>query len=295
MMQSSDLAGFVINYYRRPSFPPSHRTATTLSIQALKENIGVGHVILVDGSNQPDLYMQDVCNREGIDYLHTGKELTFAQGYNIGWKLLGEPYVGFMANDTFPSKGTISNLLEYIKLLDVGCVFPYISYCDYPGQIYTFARRPITCEPTIMTLNLNIFKREVLEKVMGVDDGYSGCYNDIILLMKIRSTGYRVVLVGNTRVFHMGQMTLSQGSTYAQEKDIRKFKEQYSSYMAEHGIFGVSHWKWPLATTRIVALLWWLSQNNMSATLRNLIQNFVMKLEPELTSFPAEFGKSNYP
>ena len=291
MQNTEDLISFVINYFWRPTFPYSRRICTKLSIQALKENTAVGNIVLVDGSQQPDLCIQLFCEESSVEYLHMGSELTFAQGYNVGWKHLDVPYIGLMANDIIPPQGTIQSLLEWIRLPDVGCVFPYLSYCDYPGQIDTFVRRPKTCEPTAMTINLNIFKRDLLESVGGIDEEYSGCYNDIILLMKIREKGYRAVLVGNTRVVHVGQMTISQGSNYRRDEDIAKFSAEFSDYWAKHGKWRIKHWRWPLSTNLKATILWWISQNFPSTTIRNWLQWLTMWLEPELTEYPSRIGK----
>ena len=293
-MQSSDLAGFVINYYWHPSFPPSLRTVTTLCIQMLKGNRCVGRVILVDGSPQPDQNMEEICNQEGIDYLHTGKELTFAQGYNAGWKLLDEQYVGLIANDIFVPEDTIATLLNWIRIDDVGCVFPYLSYSDYPGEIASFVRRPVTCEPTSMTLNINLFKRKVLEEIKGIDEGYLGCFNDVIALMRMRERGYRVVLVGETRVVHIGQMTITKGSTYKKETDVARFLHEYSNYWASHGKWNITRWRWPFSTNRAISIMWWITQNFPSTTVRSWLQWLAMWLEPETTRYPARFGKNKH-
>lgn len=289
-MQSSDLAGFVINYYWRPSFPPSHRTATTLCIQALKGNSGVGRVILVDGSAQPDHYVEEICIREGVDYLHTGKELTFAQGYNIGWKLLDEAFIGLMANDVLAPVGTIDQLLSWIRIQDVGCVFPYLSYCDYPGQVDSYVRKPVTCEPSSMTLNLNLFKRNVLEEIGGINENYLGCYNDVNALMHIRKCGYRVVLVGETRVVHIGQMTITQGSNYKKNTDVLRFSQEFPEYWAPHGKWNIKRWCWPFSTNNAISNLWRIAQNFPSTTARSWLQWLAMWLEPEITRYPARFG-----
>jgi len=293
-MHSSDLAGFVINYYWRPSFPPSHHTVTILCIQALKANSGVGRVVLVDGSNQPDSCIEDVCNREGIDYFHSGRELTFAQGYNIGWKLFDEPYVGLIANDILVPDGTTDKMLKWIRIHDVGCVFPYLSYCDYPGQIDTFVRKPVTCEPTSMTLNFNLFKKSVLEEIDGIDEKYLGCYNDVISLMRMRKLGYRVVLVGGTRAVHIGQMTIVQGSNYKQEADVARFSHDFSDYWANHGKWNITRWRWPFSTNKTMSMMWWIAQKFPSTRGRVFLQWLSMWLEPTLTQHPAKFGKASF-
>ena len=293
MESPPDKTGFVVNYYWRSGFSASVRQATLLALALLRENSGVGKIVLMDGSPIADKLIKNDCHETGIIYHHAGQELSFASGFNCGKQLLDEPYIGLMANDIFPPSDTVQKLIAYLQKNDVGCVFPYLSHCDYPGQMYDFVRMPITCEPSLMTLNLNIFKREVLEQAGGVAEGYSGSYNDLILLMKIRQQGYRVVLVGDTRVTHLGQMTISQGSTYRKTKDRERFVVEYPTYATEHGAWQVAHWKWPLATNKLVGLLWWICQNTISTRLRNAFQRILIMLEPSLTRFPAGWGNAH--
>ena len=280
-----------VNYYWRPAFPPPVRTCALLALQMLRDNDGVGTILLVDGSPEPDPFMRDECAKLGVRHLHAGHELTFSQGYNLGWQTLTEPCVGLMASDIFPPKNTITTLQKWIEKPDIGCVFPYLTNCDYPGQTAAYVRRAITCEPSAMTINFNVFKRDVLAAVGGVDENYSGGYNDVILMMKIRRSGQRVVLVGDTRVNHLGQMTISQGTTYKKQSDIERFADEYAGFRATHGKWKIKHWRRPLSSSPLASVLWWLSQNAPHERLRAPLERFTMTREPELTKYPARWGR----
>lgn len=284
--------GLTVNYYWKPGFAESTRASALLALRMLREgeDSPLGTVLLVDGSPSPDPWIRDRCGEAGARYHHAGRELTFAQGYNTGWRLLPEPIVGLMASDIFAPRGTLSTLSQTLAQPGVGCVFPYLSACDYPGQVLARVRRPITCEPTAMTLNLNLFRREVLEAVGGVDEGYTGGYNDVILLMKIRRAGHRVVQVGGTHVTHLGQVTVSQGTCYRREADRARFAREYGEFHAPSGKWNLAHWKWPLATSRRAAAWWWWAQNAPAAGLRARLQAATLRREPELTRFPAPWG-----
>jgi GT2 family glycosyltransferase len=282
----------VVSYYWRPAFPKSAQLCTWLALQMLAESSGIRTIILVDGSPGPDSFIKGVCQNLGVNYLHAGKELSFSEGFNLGWKTLSEPYVGLMANDVFPSRSSIQTLLKWIEIPDVGCVFPYLTYCDYPGQTASYVRKQMTCEPSAMTINLNLLKRSVLEAVGGVDEAYSGAYNDMILILKIRKLGFRVVQVHNTLVTHMGTLTISQGANFKKEADVGRFSKEYGDYCAKHGIWKIKHWKWPLASGPTVSILWWISQNAPGTRIRSHLQRFTMSREPELTRYPALWGKS---
>lgn len=142
-----------------------------------------------------------------------------------------------------------------------------------------------------MTLNLNLFKREVLERAGGVDEEYTGGYNDLILLMKVRRLGYRVVQVGGTYVNHLGSMTVSQGTTYKREADRVRFREQYAPWVAAHGKWHVAHWKRPLATTPRASRWWWMSQHCPVPAIRRILLQATLVREPELCRYPAVWGR----
>lgn len=279
-----------VNYYWKPTFSPSTQSCAALALRMLRENTGVGTIVLVDGSPSPDPWIRDCCGKCDVTYHHAGRELSFAEGYNTGWRLLTEPMVGLMASDIFPPKSTIATLTAFLETPEVGCVFPYLSYCDYPAQVAPLVKEAVTCEPSAMTLNLNLFKRPVLQQVGGVDERYTGAYNDLILMMKIRRAGHRVVQVGGTYVNHLGQITISQGTTYKREGDKQRFQKEYPELQAAHGKWRFKHWVRPLSTSPRAARWWWLSQNVPSSRLRGILERYTLSREPQLTRYPAPWG-----
>lgn len=279
----ADYVGIVVNYYSRPSFSKHHRTITTLCLQSLKETSGLGEIVLVDGSTQSDQEIREICEREMIKYIHTGSELSYSEGFNVGFHQLNEKYIGLVANDIMINQESFDNLWDWVKIPGVGCAFPYLSFSDYPGQMPFFVRKPVSCEPTCMTLNINLFPRNVLEEIGGVDESYSGSYNDVIMLTKIRNSGYRVVLVGNTNVVHLGKTTITQGSDYKKDEDFLRFSEEYPQFRAKHGKWQIKHWVKPFAINKRIAAFWWISQNLPSTRLRKFMEWLTLWLEPELT------------
>ncbi len=97
------------------------------SVLFLRQIPEVGTVLVVDGSKQPDPDLKRRCAKAGCEYVHTGQEVGYSEAYNIGWKLLREPYIGLMANDIVPNPpACVSTLLDWLKKPDIGCVFPYL-------------------------------------------------------------------------------------------------------------------------------------------------------------------------
>lgn len=276
--------GVVVNYYWKSSFPTSSRFSTLVSLLSLLEAGFKENIILVDGSPIHDPFIEEHCENLGIRSIHTDSNLTFAEGYNLGIEHSKGEYICLMANDIYPTRDAFEKLYKWISLPDVGCVFPYLSSSDYPGQIPSFVRKPITCEPTCMTLNINLFRRSVLEEIGGLDVDFSGGYNDIVTLTSIRSLGYKVILVGDTNVTHLGRMTISHGSNYVISKnDYEIFINKFPHLQAKHGKWGYKHWVKPFAMNKKVALSWWLCQNIPSTRVRKYLEREIIRLEPELT------------
>lgn len=272
-------------------------TATELGLRLLRGSPVVGSITLVDGSPQPDARLARVCEDVGATYVHTGREIGLADGYNIGWQSLPEPYVGLMANDVIPCPlPSIERLLETVQQPGVGLAFPYLTQCDYEPQLArldVFGRRTmVTCEPASMTLNLCVLPRDVLERVGGIDNTYATGFYDPILVMKVRELGYRAVQVGGTWVVHLDRLTKQLGGStltstvHAGDRD--QFFREYPQLRAEHGIWGIRFWKWPMATTRRSSLLWWMSQRLPSPRARHLAERAAIFLEPLATRFPLE-------
>lgn len=293
-MHKSQKVGFVVNYYWRPTYPKSVRSSATLAIHMLRNCTFIDQIVLVDGSSNPDFEIKDICEQSEIIYIHMGKELKLAEGFNVGWKRLDTYYVGLMASDVFPFPETIAALLDAISLPDIGSVSPFLDFCDYPGQMAAYVRKPVSCEPTSLTLNLNIFKRSVLESINGIDENYTGGFNDVIMLMKIRQKGFRVLLIGNTRVTHIGGITVANGTNFLLSEDNVQFTQEFPQVRTNHGKWNIKRWQWPLATTRMISFLWWIAQNFPSYRVRRFLQWTTIWLEPEFTRYPAKYGRRTF-
>ncbi len=274
-------------------------TTTELGLRMLRRSPVVGSITLVDGSPVSDDRLAAVCDEIGATYVHEGREIGLAEGYNIGWRSLPEPYVGLMANDIVPYPlKSLEVLLDLVQDPEIGLVFPYLSMCDYPPQLVRTSilrRTMVTCEPASMTLNLNILKREVLEAAGGVDEGYATGFYDPILVMKVRELGYRAVQVGGARVVHLDRLTKETGGSTLNVArhavDFERFFTEYPALRTRHGIWGTSFWKWPMATTRTVALLWWLSQRLPQRHARRIAEELAVLVEPVVTRYPARRGR----
>ena len=168
-------------------------------------------------------------------------------------------------------------------------------------QRLSFSRRgEITCEPATFTLNLNLFKKSVLEAIGGLNENYLASFAEPILTVKIRNLGYRVVMLGGARIYHYDRLTKVLGkSTLASsvfEADGKRWETEYSQIFPRHPAkINCALWKRPFWTTWSAQVCWWMAMNLPGAKLRNLAWTFVSWLEPFLTRYPAgEFVQSGF-
>jgi hypothetical protein len=300
-----DKVGMAVNYYWPSPSKAGHQVitlATQLALLLLKENPVVGNVVLVDGSPEADGLMRDMCLKLDVRYLHAGRRLSLAEGYNLGWRSLSEPYVGLMQNDVLPHPPeTMDLLLEWVKRPDVGCVFPYLTNpADYVQYIEVPRRHLRTCEPANMQLNLNVFKRSILEEVGGVDEGYLTAFYDPILVIKIRRLGYRAVLVGGAKAIHVDQLTKKLGgSTLTGDRwleDAQKWSREYPKQSsADNRLEAMNYSAWPLATSLSAAILWQICYKCPFRMMRYRLWRYMMWIEPFLTKYPARYGRRKMP
>ena len=280
-----DTLGLVMNYYWRPSFTRSVQISAALALHMAVESGVAAAIAVVDGSLDGDPYMASLCRQLDVLYIRGEGELSFAAGYNLGWRTLSNDYIALMASDIFVSASALESLLLLVSRPEVGCVSPYLSFSDWPSQTAQYVHAPITCEPTAMTLNLCMLKRSVLEAVGGIDEGFSGAYNDVILLMKIRNLGHKVLFAGDTFVTHLGRVTTKHGSTYDQPQDVKRFRETYPQYWIDDGRWHLKNWRKPFSTRWRTSALWWLGHIVPGQYPKRRVRRFAARFEPQLNRY----------
>jgi len=110
-------------------------------------------------------------------------------------------------------------------LLTIGCAFPYFA-SNRPGgdevQRLSFGwRGKKNCQPSTMTLNLNLFRRTVLEQIKGIDERFTAGYAEPIIMNKLSRLGHEIRLVGGARVIHYDCLTKSFGQSKIDNKDFQ--------------------------------------------------------------------------
>jgi glycosyltransferase involved in cell wall biosynthesis len=222
--------GVVVNYFHREGYPQSVQESARLALSLLKNCPEVTSIILADGSSQVNTDFKEYCEALNIKYVHAGKMLSFGEAYNHGAGMLSEDWIVTMASDIYVYPKTFSKFRIFIEEnhghLSIGCLIPYLSRCDLPMQQTSQTAKNYSCYAPIMSFNLNIFPRDVFEKIGGLSTNYTGNFNDIDMSIKLKRMGLDIFLV-STDVHHYGRLTLQHGSNVDGRADWKQFYLDY--------------------------------------------------------------------
>ncbi|MEO6080242.1 MAG: glycosyltransferase [Steroidobacteraceae bacterium] len=274
----------VINHYSGGGFAPHLAGASIFSASLSRRDPLVKEVLVVDGSQDPDPVLQAHVQQMGCQYLHAGRRLSFAEGYNFGASRASEEWVVLCASDVFPSLdcyAAISGFLARINTDTVGCIIPRLTSSDLPYQkSRLFARH--ACVVPIMTLNFNVMKRSYLESIGGVPVEYSGNYNDIGLSIRIHDDGKHIYMLP-VRCVHYGSLTLQSGvSNVSADRDRASFAARHPHLVDPGSIWDLR--VGALMKPGLIPLLLYFSRMSPTRHIRSIVARWILRLVPLLSA-----------
>ncbi len=187
-------------------------------------------VIVVDNGSTdetPQLLSAWSRSRANARVASMGQNLGFARACNEGARLARGQYIVFLNNDTLPTPGWLQKMLRLAegeaqvaivgsKLLfpngriqHIGVVFdenknPRHIYQGFPADIPP-AR--ISREYQAVTGACLLIRRDLYQAVGGMDESYQNSYEETDLCLKVRARGYRVLVCGDSVVYHFESMS----------------------------------------------------------------------------------------
>lgn len=224
----SSLVDVVINYYN-PDRRDDLYYQTLGCISHYKLN-GDNNIILSDGSGFKDERLIRLSKDIGFIYLWSERKLSFGEGFitGIDYSLSNSSadYICLSANDIFVSPDSISKMLDAILFNDkIGCVIPYLSFSDHPVQNDRYLKK--LRYSTGMTLNVNLFRKQDLEKIGKVPEYLSGYFNDIVMSAELHRLGKKIVLCDAGKIIHLGRTTTKKSTIASFAKDKKIFIERH--------------------------------------------------------------------
>jgi len=213
--------------------------ARQAAISALADNPGDGMEIIIVDNNSADnsvaLLNDAFKDKPRVKVITSDENLGFAGGNNIGLKSAQGRVVLFLNPDTIVKPGAIKILMDtLLSGDDIGAVGglltneagePVTSYGYFPtpgsmiltaflpGRFYGKARRALGVVPSadegepyevdyICGADLMV-RRDVLDKLGGMDAGYFMYFEETDLCRRIRDSGYRILYDPRARIAHL--------------------------------------------------------------------------------------------
>lgn len=215
MTAGTPLASIVVNSFN-PKGDARIRAMTEFALRCYRAFTPTAHeLILVDGHAEPDAQLAAVCGELGYRYLNRGRRLAFAEGYNTGLTEARAPWVVLAASDIFVVDGWLETLIAEAESTGAWMTSPYLSGSDYAAQRLQYVVSPRTFVPNHLTLNLNLISRHCLTVVGPLDEQFSGCFNDVDYVLRIRAAGGEILLANCGEITHLGSATLTRPALLA--------------------------------------------------------------------------------
>jgi GT2 family glycosyltransferase len=182
-------------------------------------------VIVVDNGSSDDTHVfltEWSHSRTGARTLRLSENFGFARACNEGARMAHGRYIMLLNNDTLPTPGWLEKMMELavgdaqVGIVGSKLLFPNgriqhvgvaFDEAKNPGHIYRgfppdIRPAKLSREYQAVTAACLLIERNLYWSVGGLEEAYENSYEDIDLCLKVRARGYRILLCGNSTVYH---------------------------------------------------------------------------------------------
>lgn len=270
----------VVNYFN-PREDVRLLLMAKFALQSIKSFTNNSYeLLLVDGTGKSSNDLEMLCNEEGWRYLPSIESEEYAVAFNRGLKLAQGEYCVVVASDIFVSEAWDSLLISEMERTNAWMIAPYLSFADSPSQVWSFPIIKKSFEPVTITFNLNIISRKCINSIGMLDERFSGCFNDIDYLVRIRRAGGRIVISDAGHITHLGKGTTSKFTLVNYERDYSRFIEKYPELITGKEKFVINYANPVFAKSLCYRFLFMLSYRVSFLISQSRLQNFLMRFEP---------------
>lgn len=159
-----------------------------------------GRLVVVDNASKEPC--GEVARAKGAHLIENHENRGFASACNQGIQAYPSRYVLLLNNDVFLQKGVIQALLDYADAHPrVGAVTPRLLSLDGREQMAPLFRfRP--CSRKWIPCACLLVRRDVLDRLGGLDEGFFFYNEDVDLGIRLRRAGYRLIYHPDLSVIH---------------------------------------------------------------------------------------------
>ncbi len=182
-------------------------------------------IIVVDNGSADDSVSVIRASYSDVIVLETGANLGFTGGNNVGIRHAleqGIDYLFLLNNDTTVEPDALTALVDAAEADHrYGLLTPVIHYFDTPAEVWFAGSQMDLTRGTAYHDNRRVparteapheipwasgcamlIRAEIMKKLGGFDDRYFLNWEDVDLSLRVRSSGSRIGLVPNARIYH---------------------------------------------------------------------------------------------
>lgn len=207
-------------------------------------------VIVVDNESTEDYTWIFQEYYKNTIVMRNEKNLGFAGANNQGIQNATGEYILLLNNDTILPEGTLESLVEKIEATGAAAISPVIKYFDHPDQIQyagftelnKFTGRNKLIQQTVNDLESYetpyfhgaavLIKKEVIDKVGLMPEGYFLYYEELAWGRSFRKHGYKLAVDPESFILHKESVSTGKASplkVFYQTRNRLAFMKRYSS------------------------------------------------------------------
>ena len=207
-------------------------------------------LILVDNGSEDSTkgYLENIEkeSKSEVTLVRNKENLGFVKAVNQGLKLSEAPYVCILNNDTLPTSGWLSELINFAeKHPDIGLLNPISTgHKSKNLTIDEHAKKISSNKDKYMEMNqcfgfCLLIKRGVIDKIGYLDEGFGvGGFDDTDYSMRAGLANFRCACVHSSYVYHKEHVSFN--AMGERKKIVSKGEKEYFKKWPKHRRLGVS-------------------------------------------------------
>ena len=262
-------------------------------------------IILVDNGSEDDSverikeYINQSAQNRKIKFLALNSNLGFAGGNNVGIKNAlesGTDYIFLLNNDTIVEPDFLSELIKISESdKKIGIIGPKINFYDFKDRIWFFGGKinwllnkgthihydeldknlqDKPFESDYFTGCALLIKKEVIEKIRLMWNGYFLYYEDTDWNLKARKNGWKIMVAPNAKIYHKASRSAKENSfsyIYYHTRNGLYLAKRNGSFLIRICVYFLSVW---IFFKQIIKLLFFPSKKIWAKAVMNGIFDF---------------------
>lgn len=268
----------VINYYNPKAISRIDAT-TLLCLEALKAYSKTSpEIILSDGSGVESPLIKAHCERLGALYSLSPTPQNYAAIFNHAYNLSCGDYIAMLENDVFVTEGWDTVMLSEMQRTGADVAVPFLSSCDNHIQELGFLVKNMTFEPSMISQNFVLFKRQAAQVAFPLETKFNGTHNDNDIYIRVKRNRMKLIVTKGAEMVHFRRGTAAY-DPWTFDKCFNVFKSLYPDLSYTSPIYAFSVCDPFFCRSRSFRMLLWVCERLPVRKLRNYWTKHIFRLE----------------